>query len=424
MRTLMHEARRRLASPARTTRMAVVIGRLLGLAFLVCFGTGLYSHFLQDPLPWMRFPTAPVSLYRVTQGIHITAGIACVPLLLAKLWIVFPELLTYPPVTGVVSFLERASIAVFVGASLLEVTMGLLNTFQWVPFPFYFRQTHYALAFVVIGSLAIHIGVKLPAIAGHWRRGQADESPIVADAPDAAAPDADAPDAAAPDATAPAGHAPRGITGRVTAWIDGTPVPPTPVARRGFLVTVGASVAAVVALTAGQSFRILALLNAFGPRVMGTGPQALPVNRTAEAAGVTETAVDPGWTLTVSTGSSSRAFTMDDLRAMELRHRHAPHRLRRGLEPVGDLARRAPQGPDGRGRRRPGRAPPGHEPRGARRLPAHRDGTRVRARPAHPRGARGSTALLDIQHGYPARMIAPGRPGVLQTKWLSTLEAM
>ena len=29
---------------------------------------------------------------------------------------------------------------------------------------------------------------------------------------------------------------------------------------------------------------------------------------------------------------------------------------------------------------------------------------------------------LDIDHGYPARMIAPGRPGVLQTKWLSHLE--
>jgi DMSO/TMAO reductase YedYZ molybdopterin-dependent catalytic subunit len=29
---------------------------------------------------------------------------------------------------------------------------------------------------------------------------------------------------------------------------------------------------------------------------------------------------------------------------------------------------------------------------------------------------------LDINHGYPARLIAPARPGVLQTKWLSTLE--
>ena len=29
---------------------------------------------------------------------------------------------------------------------------------------------------------------------------------------------------------------------------------------------------------------------------------------------------------------------------------------------------------------------------------------------------------LDINHGYPARLIAPARPGVLQTKWLSKLE--
>jgi DMSO/TMAO reductase YedYZ molybdopterin-dependent catalytic subunit len=29
---------------------------------------------------------------------------------------------------------------------------------------------------------------------------------------------------------------------------------------------------------------------------------------------------------------------------------------------------------------------------------------------------------LDIDHGYPARLIAPTRPGVLQTKWLSRIE--
>jgi len=409
MRTLMHEARRRLASPARTTRMAVVIGRLLGLAFLICFSTGLYSHFLQDPLPWMRFPTAPVSLYRVSQGLHITAGIACVPLLLAKLWIVFPELLTYPPITGVVSFLERASIAVFVGASLLEVAMGLLNTFQWVPFPFYFRQTHYALAFVVIGSLAIHIGVKLPAIAGHWRRGQADESPIVEDAPVAVA---------APET------APRGITGRVTAWIDGTPVPPTPVARRGFLVAVGASVAAVVGLTAGQSFRILAPFNAFGPRVTGTGPQGLPVNRTAEAAGVTETAVDPAWTLTVSNGDVSRAFTMADLRGMGLVSATLPIACVEGWS----------QSADWRGvRLKDLMDAVGADPGARLRVTSLEQNGGFRATEMGPEYVRDPLTLvaleldgapLDIQHGYPARMIAPGRPGVLQTKWLSTLEVV
>ena len=31
---------------------------------------------------------------------------------------------------------------------------------------------------------------------------------------------------------------------------------------------------------------------------------------------------------------------------------------------------------------------------------------------------------LDLDHGYPARLIAPNRPGVLQTKWLSRLEAV
>jgi DMSO/TMAO reductase YedYZ molybdopterin-dependent catalytic subunit len=30
---------------------------------------------------------------------------------------------------------------------------------------------------------------------------------------------------------------------------------------------------------------------------------------------------------------------------------------------------------------------------------------------------------LALDHGYPARIIAPNRPGVLQTKWVGTLEA-
>ena len=53
-------AQRSLRSPVRTKRMAVVLGRVLALAFVVCFITGLYSHLLQDPLPGMRFPTEPV----------------------------------------------------------------------------------------------------------------------------------------------------------------------------------------------------------------------------------------------------------------------------------------------------------------------------------------------------------------------------
>ena len=31
---------------------------------------------------------------------------------------------------------------------------------------------------------------------------------------------------------------------------------------------------------------------------------------------------------------------------------------------------------------------------------------------------------LDVDHGYPCRIIAPNRPGVLQTKWVSRLEVL
>ena len=31
---------------------------------------------------------------------------------------------------------------------------------------------------------------------------------------------------------------------------------------------------------------------------------------------------------------------------------------------------------------------------------------------------------LAIDHGYPCRLIAPNRPGVLQTKWLGRVEVL
>src|ERR1700712_2929334 len=170
MRLLLLDMRRALASPSRNPRMAVVIGRLLGSAFVICFFTGLYSHFIQDPLPWMHFPTFIPNLYAIPQGLHIAAGIACFPLILGKLYTIYPRLFTYPLVSGLLSGLERASIALFVASSLVEIVIGIINTADWYPFPFPFRQTHFALAFVIIGSLAIHIGVKLPLITKYWTK--------------------------------------------------------------------------------------------------------------------------------------------------------------------------------------------------------------------------------------------------------------
>jgi hypothetical protein len=153
LQRILHQFRHALITPSRNPRTAVVLGRLLGAAFLICFATGLYSHLLQDPPPWMSFPTRPLWLYQVTQGTHITAGIACFPLLFAKLYAVFPELFQRPPVRSFGHLVERATIALFVASALVQITIGLLNTYQFYSlFPFSFRHVHYALSFVVIGS--------------------------------------------------------------------------------------------------------------------------------------------------------------------------------------------------------------------------------------------------------------------------------
>lgn len=118
-------------------RVAVVIGRWLGVAVAVCFLTGLFSHLQQTTPGWLVIPSRPASLYRVTQGLHVLTGLVAVPLLLAKLWTVYPKLFAKPPwppsrqALGTV--LERLSILVLVSALALELFIGFVNTLQWYP---------------------------------------------------------------------------------------------------------------------------------------------------------------------------------------------------------------------------------------------------------------------------------------------------
>lgn len=424
MRFLLYRLRRSIDSPSRNPRMATVTGRLLGLAFLICFGTGLYSHFLQEPLAWMTFTTRPLWLYQVTQGIHITAGILCFPLLLGKLYVVFPDLFQYPPVRslkkgGAVDLLERGSIALFVGASLVEITIGLLNTFQLYIWPFGFRQVHYALAYVIIGSLAIHIAVKLPVIRRYWFKGRMPEGePVLASGRD----DAEIGRELADAGQAKAPFAARGITGRVFDWIDTTPAPNKAVSRRGFVATLAVAAAALVAFTGGQSFRVLDRLNAFAPRKAGIGPQSLPINRTAAAAKVTETAVDPGWTLTIANGGRSIDLSYADLTGMPQTSVDLPIACVEGWSQMASW----------RGVRMSELAAlVGATSTDAFKATSLETNSRYGVMTMGPEYVNDPLTLvavqlngepLDIDHGYPARMIAPGRPGVLQTKWLSRLE--
>ena len=111
---------------------------------------------------WFPLGPRPVWGYRLTQGVHVTTGLASVPLLLAKLYAAYPRLFATPPVRSVLHALERASLGLLVASALFEVSTGVLNIAQWYPFHFYFPTAHHAIAWVAMGSLAVHIAAKLP----------------------------------------------------------------------------------------------------------------------------------------------------------------------------------------------------------------------------------------------------------------------
>ena len=151
-------------SPLRSTAVTARLGRVLGICFGICFVTGLLSHYQYHPWSWLPEPASPVWLYRVTQGVHVATGVASIPLLLVKLWSVYPNLFRWPPVRSLRHAAERLSVFVLVSSALVQVFTGFLNTLDWYPWPWSFVPVHRFLAYVVIGSVLLHIGIKLPDI--------------------------------------------------------------------------------------------------------------------------------------------------------------------------------------------------------------------------------------------------------------------
>ena len=141
-------------------RTAALLGSALGVTFTICFVTGLYSHFAQHPPSWFLLPSRPAGLYRVTQGLHIATGLASIPLLLAKLWTVYPKLFTWPPFSSVANAVERLAIFPLVAGSLFLLFTGLANINLWYPWKFNFPIAHYWAAWTTIGALIVHIGAK------------------------------------------------------------------------------------------------------------------------------------------------------------------------------------------------------------------------------------------------------------------------
>ena len=181
---------------------------------------------------------------------------------------------------------------------------------------------------------------------------------------------------------------------------------------------------AVVLTTAGPSFSWLGPLNLFAPRVMGTGPQSVPVNRTSADAKVADLAMSGQWSLAVIYGGTSKTFSLAELRALPQYDQELPIACVEGWSqmarwrgvPVRELVSAVGAPP------RSALRATSLEPEGPYRV--------MSMPPEYVEDERTLVALelngsvLDIEHGYPARIIAPGRPGVLQTKWLQTVEVL
>ena len=369
-------------SPLRDERLAAWLGASLGLLFTVCFLTGLFSHIHQHPLPWLPVPSRPAGLFRFTQGLHVASGIASLPVLLAKLWVVWPRFVSFPPGRRIADAVERLGILVLVTGGIFMVFSGVANIAQWYPWRFSFTAAHYWTAWITIGALVVHVGAKAPITRRAVQRRK--HRPALADADPTLG------------TTAEGRH-------------DG-------LGRRGFLATVAAASGVLTVTTIGQTLPGLRRLALLAPR----DPADRPVNRSARNAGVVDAATSPDYRLRIEGRvATPLTFTVDQLRALPAQTAELPIacvegwsfsarwmgvRLRDLLEMAGAPARAAVE---------------------VESLEQHSPYriSYVNHFQAHDVDTLLATHLddevLSPDHGYPLRLIGPGRPGVNQTKWVT-----
>ena len=379
----------RFASRQHDEVNAAWLGAALGACFTICFVTGVLSHLVQDPGSWFHWPARPAGLYRVNQGLHVTTGIAAIPLLLAKLWVVFPKLFAWPPFRSVAQAVERLALLPLVGASLFLLVTGVGNVNIWRPYEFSFRTGHYAAAWIVLGALVVHVGARWATTRDVLTRRR--------------------PGPAATGPTEPA-------LAEVTAAPGG-------LSRRAFLGTTAAASGALALFTVGQTFAPLRHLALLAPRRPDRGPQGFPVNRTAASVGLTDVDL-AAYRLEVVGDGVARplSLTYDELRSLPQRDATLPiacvegwstNQRWRGV-PVRDLLALA-------GAREGAEAT----------VVALHDNPRQRTSPLSSAEAADPDTLLALEvggevlapdHGFPVRLIGPNRPGVQQTKWVARLE--
>lgn len=343
------------------------------------FARDPFTRFLDDTFDW---PAADW-LFAVNQGLHVVCGLLLFPVLLAKLWAVIPKLFEWPPIRNAAHGLERAGLALLVGGSLFVLATGIINIQYWYPWNFSFVPAHYYGAIVFLAGLAVHVAGKI----GTVRRTLREEG--VAEPLREAAP-------------------PEGGT----------------ISRRGALAVVGGGSLLLATQGLGQAvggpLRSISLL---GPRGEGTAPDGpgandFQVNKTARRARVTPEMVGADYRLDVN-GST---FSREDLLGMPQTTATLPIACVEGWTVtrewtgvrLSELARLA--GVDDARELFVESLQPGG---------GFRQVTLNRAQSNDPKSLlalKVNGIDLSLDHGFPARLIIPGAPGVHNTKWVKSVE--
>ncbi|WP_249011522.1 molybdopterin-dependent oxidoreductase [Conexibacter sp. DBS9H8] len=396
-------------SPLRSPQLTAILGLVLLIGLPVVAITGLLSNDAYQPglganalgrnihgpldIYLFGWPTSPSWLYALTQGVHVSLGLALFPVVLVKLWSVIPKLFEWPPVRSPAHVLERLSLALLVGGALFEFATGILDIQYWYAFPFSFPQAHYYGGWVFIGALIFHVGVKFSTM----RRSLATREELAAVVGPGAAPRPEHP-LVAPNPSAPT------------------------MPRRALFGAVGAASVILLLQGVGDSLggplRPLAFLLPRGAH--RSGPLGFQVNRTWAQSGLSAARLlGADWRLTVS-GPRSVTLSRAELLALPQHTYDLPIACVEGWSTtqrwtgvaLADLA--ALTGAHGRLSATSVSVAPG---------------TYGQATLGHEEVADPRTLLalavngvpLDLDHGFPARVIGPAVPGVHCTKWVRSI---
>jgi DMSO/TMAO reductase YedYZ molybdopterin-dependent catalytic subunit len=393
-----------------------VLGALLLITVPIVAVTGLLSNAAYDPRLganavgrhlgpldfWLfSWPTSPSWLYALNQGLHVSLGLATIPILLAKLWSIIPRLFEWPPLRSPAHAVERISLVLLVGGAGFEWVTGVLNIQDDYTFGFFFTDAHYYGAWVFMAALTFHVGVKFPTM---WRNLATRRALL---------PLRDGLGTTAPEPREPVD----------SDLIPVAPAAPT-ISRRALLGTVMAGSALLLlqggAQSIGGPLRTLAFLAPRG-RNPGRGPNGFQINQTFDNTGIDLSQVGRTWRLHVH-GRETVALTRQQLLAMPQRTYDLPIACVEGWSTTQRWT--------------------GVRLRDLARLVGSADASELTANSLEQGSSYGQVTYsedqlgddrsllalrvngsdLSLDHGYPARVIIPAAPGVHNTKWIDSLE--